>query len=122
MQRDIQLVLERWGNWSKHRVETEVGYSSIAAGFKGLLPEGGATVTCTEDDALIIDSCLGRLKQKRPDEYNLLFDHYVKNISKRAIGRRLKLSEGMIRIKFQMAEGFIEGCLAMLGTKLEMDQ
>ena len=122
MQRDIQLVLERWGNWSKHRVETEVGYSSIAAGFKGLLPEGGATVTCTEDDALIIDSCLGRLKQKRPDEYNLLFDHYVKNISKRAIGRKLKLSEGMIRIKFQMAEGFIEGCLAMLGTKLEMDQ
>lgn len=120
--RDIQLVLERWGNWSKHRIESEVGYSSIAAGFKGLLPETGAIVTCTENDALIIDSCLGRLKQRRPEEYNLLFDHYVKNISKRAIGRQLKLSEGMVRIKFQMAEGFIDGCLAMLGINLEMDQ
>lgn len=119
--RDIQMVLERWGNWSKHRVETEVGYSPIAAGFKGLLPEGGAMSMCTEDDALIIDGCMARLKLKRPEEYNLIFDHYVKNISKRAIGRRLRLSEGMVRIKFQMAEGFVEGCLAMLDIKLEMD-
>ena len=119
--RDIQMVLERWGNWSKHRVETEVGYSPIAAGFKGLLPEGGAMKMCTENDALIIDGCMARLKLKRPDEYDLLFDHYVKDISKRAIGRRMKLSEGMVRIKFQMAEGFIDGCLAMLDIKLEMD-
>jgi len=119
--RDIQMVLERWGNWSKHKVETEVGYSPIAAGFKGLLPENGSMLMCTEDDALIIDSCLARLKLKRPDEYELIFDHYVKGVSKRGIGRKLKLSEGMVRIKFQMAEGFVEGCLSMLDIKLEMD-
>lgn len=45
--RDIQVVLERWGNWSKHKIETEVGYSSIAAGFKGLLPENGSIPMCT---------------------------------------------------------------------------
>lgn len=120
--RDIQMVLERWGNWSKHRIETEVGYSPIAAGFKGLVPENSSMPMCTEDDALIIDSCLAKLKLKRPDEYELIFDHYVKNVSKRSIGRRLKLSEGMVRIKFQMAEGFIEGCLSMLDIKLEMDR
>lgn len=119
--RDIQMVLERWGNWSKHRIESEVGYSPIAAGFKGLLPESTGGISCTENDALIIDTCVGRLKQKRPDEYGLLVDHYIKDISKRALGRKLKLSEGMIRIKFQMAEGFIEGCLAMLDVRLEMD-
>lgn len=119
--RDIQVVLERWGNWSKHKIETEVGYSSIAAGFKELLPENGSIPMCTEDDALIIDSCLAKLKLKRPDEYALIFEHYVKDISKRAIGRRLRLSEGMVRIKFQMAEGFVEGCLSMLDIKLEMD-
>lgn len=120
--RDIQMVLERWGNWSKHRIETEVGYSPIAAGFKCLVSENSSMPMCTEDDALIIDSCLAKLKLKRPDEYELIFDHYVKNVSKRAIGRRLKLSEGMVRIKFQMAEGFIEGCLSMLDIKLEMDR
>lgn len=119
--RDIQKVLVRWGNWSKHRVESEVGYASIAAGFKGLLLEKAPAEVCTEDDALIIDSCMGKLKIKRPDEYALLFDHYVKDVPKRAIGRRLKLSEGMIRIKFQMAEGFIDGCLSMLDVRLEMD-
>ncbi|EMW2232669.1 antiterminator Q family protein [Enterobacter hormaechei] len=74
-----------------------------------------------ENDALIIDSSIARLKQKRPDEYGLLFDHYVKNISKRVLGRKLRLSEGMIRIKFQMAEAFIDGCPAMLDIRLEMD-
>ncbi len=70
---------------------------------------------------MIIDACVGRLKKKRKDEYQLLFDHYVKDISKRAIGRNLNMSEGMVRIKFQMAEGFIDGCLAMLDVRLEMD-
>lgn len=120
--RDIQMVLERWGNWSKHSVGREVGYSPIAAGFKGLLPEGSSITMCTEDDALIIDGCIARLKIKRPEEYELIYEHYVKNKSKRAIGRSLKISEGMVRIKFQMAEGFVEGCLAMLDIKLEMDE
>lgn len=120
--RDIQMVLVRWGNWSRYKIETDVGFSPIAAGFKGLLSEGGTMPKCTEDDALIIDSCLARLKLKRPDEYELIYDHYVKGVSKRGIGRRLKLSEGMIRIKFQMAEGFVEGCLAMLDIRLEMDE
>ncbi|WP_370255952.1 hypothetical protein [Erwinia sp. 198] len=31
------------------------------------------------------------------------------------------LSEGTIRIKFQMAEGFVEGCLSMRDVKWEMD-
>ena len=51
----------------------------------------------------------------------MLVDHYIKDISKRALGRKLKLSEGMIRIKFQMAEDFIDGCLSMLDVRLEMD-
>ncbi|WP_415343938.1 antiterminator Q family protein [Enterobacter hormaechei] len=37
------------------------------------------------------------------------------------LGRKLRLSEGMIRIKFQMAEAFIDGCPAMLDIRLEMD-
>ncbi|WP_232298141.1 antiterminator Q family protein [Erwinia typographi] len=38
--------------------------------------------------------------------------HYTKTFQSGPIGRKLKLSEGMIRIKFQTAEEFIEGCLS----------
>ncbi|RRZ90278.1 antiterminator Q family protein [Erwinia sp. 198] len=115
--RDIKLFLEQWGIWSCQRLEMD--YSPVAAGFKGGLPDTRSDASCTDSDALIVDSCVGRLKQKRPDEYELLVDHYIKDISKRAVGRWLKLSE--IRIKFQMAEGLIEGCLSMLDVKREMD-
>ncbi|EOS93817.1 hypothetical protein SY86_09485 [Erwinia tracheiphila] len=47
-------------------------------------------------------------------------EHPIRDISTRATGRKLKLPEDMIRIKFQMAEGFIDGCLAMLDVELEM--
>uniref|UniRef100_UPI0025B0D27C antiterminator Q family protein n=1 Tax=Shigella flexneri TaxID=623 RepID=UPI0025B0D27C len=35
--RDIQQVLERWGAWVANNHE-DVTWSSIAAGFKGLIP------------------------------------------------------------------------------------
>ena len=34
--RDIQMVLERWGAWAANNHE-DVTWSSIAAGFKGLM-------------------------------------------------------------------------------------
>ena len=35
--RDIQMVLERWGAWVANNHE-DVEWSSVAAGFKGLIP------------------------------------------------------------------------------------
>jgi hypothetical protein len=32
-----------------------------------------------------------------------------------------KVSEGLIRQQLQVAEGYIDGCLAMTGVTLEMD-
>ncbi|MFQ6285529.1 antiterminator Q family protein [Yersinia enterocolitica] len=112
--RDIQLVLERWGGWAASD-NNGVDYSPIAAGFKGLLPSSsGSRLSCNDDDGLIVDSCVARLKQLRPDEYTLLVEYYVFNQSKRSIARYLKKDEKLIRISIQLAEGFIEGCLSNL--------
>lgn len=119
--RDIQLILERWGGWAAND-NSGVDYSHIAAGFKGLLPPTGkCRLSCTDDDGLIIESCLARLLKKRPYEHSLLVAHYLYGISKRSIARARKKDEKIIRIEIKMAEGFIDGCLAALGLKLDMD-
>lgn len=118
--RNIQLILERWGAWSRHRYETD--YSPIAAGFKGLLPENASAASCSDSDAMIVDSCVGRLKQKRPDEYELIQNHYIKDIPKRQLAKKFRCDEKIIRIKLLLAEGFIEGCLSMLEVKLESEE
>lgn len=119
--RDIQLVLERWGVWA--RDNSGVDFSHIAAGFKGLLSRSGGQVdSCCDDDGLIIDAAVGCLRRvRKPDELNLIFMHYVYGQSKSAIARRLKCNEREIRRQLQIAEGFIDGCLSMTGTVLEMD-
>ncbi|EMP7086488.1 MULTISPECIES: antiterminator Q family protein [Klebsiella] len=119
--RDISLVLERWGAWAAMD-SSGVDYSHIAAGFKGLLPQTGKTrLCCTDDDALIIESCLARLRDKKPYEHSLLVAYYLYGISKRKIAKVRKKDERLIRIEIQMAEGFIDGCLSMLNIKLDMD-
>ena len=119
--RDMSQVLERWAGWARSD-SSGVDYSPIAAGFKGLLPQTTKQVmSCCDSDGLVIESCLARLKEKRPDEHSIIVLHYLYNISKRKLAQRAKCDEKLIRIKVQMAEGFVEGCLSMLDIKLEME-
>ncbi|WP_431646515.1 antiterminator Q family protein [Enterobacter hormaechei] len=119
--RDIQKVLERWGGWAASD-SSGVDYSPIAAGFKGLLSQTSKSrLSCTDDDALIIEGCLARLRKRKPYEHSLLVAHYLYGIPKRKIAKARKKDEKLIRIEIQMAEGFIDGCLSMLEVKLDMD-
>ncbi|HHQ6566677.1 TPA: antiterminator Q family protein [Serratia fonticola] len=113
--RDIQLVLERWGVWA--RDNTNVDYSHIAAGFKGLFPPSSTSKpSCCDDDGIIIDAAITRLKvMRRPDELQLLILHYVYGMSKRSIGRMRKTSEGRIRQEIMLAESFVDGCWRSVG-------
>lgn len=119
--RDMQKVLDLWGAWAASDA-CNVDYSPIAAGFKGLLPETDKTrMMCSDNDGLIIEGCMSRLHRRRPYDYFLLIGHYVYGISKRKMAKSRKKSESLIRVEMQLAEGFIEGCLAMLNMPLEMD-
>ncbi len=119
--RNIQMVLERWGNWAASD-SSGVDYSPIAAGFKGLLPQISKTrLSCSDNDALVIEGCLARLQKKKPYEHSLVVAHYLYGVSKRKIAKARKKDEKLIRIEIQMAEGFIDGCLSMLDVTLEMD-
>ncbi|MFI3308914.1 antiterminator Q family protein [Ewingella allii] len=119
--RDIQEVLSRWGFWA--RDNSGVDFSHIAAGFKGLLPEQGSSKkSCSDDDGITIDHAVGRLKAvRKPEELELILKHYVFGQSKSAIARAKKCNEREIRRQLQVAEGFIDGCLSIIGKKLDMD-
>lgn len=119
--RDIQLVLARYGVWAKDN--SGVDWSPIAAGFKGLLPtESNKVESCCDDDGLIVDAAVGRLAAvRKPEEVTLIMLHYRFGLSKRKIAKMYKVSEGLIRQQLQVAEGFVDGCLAMTGAVLEMD-
>ena len=75
--RDIQMVLERWGAWAANNHE-DVTRSSIAAGFKGLIPSKvKSRPQCCDDDAMIICGCMARLKRTTAICIDLLVDYYV---------------------------------------------
>ena len=115
--RDMYEVLSRWGTWA--REDSGIDYSHIAAGFKGLLPQlSSGRLSCSDDDGLLIDGCVSRLKKYKPEEYELVILHHVYGVSLRKIARKRKCSDGTIRKDMQTAEGFICGCLAILNVNL----
>lgn len=119
--RDIQQVLERWGAWAADNTEA-VQWSSVAAGFSGLIPpKVKSRPQCCDNDAMIISSCLARINRSNPDIHNILFDYYVFGKTFMQLAREHGCSDGHIGKKLSKAEGIVEGTLMMLDIPLEMD-
>ena len=112
--RDMYEILDRWGAWAASD-NSGVDWQPIAAGFKGLLPHGKKTrQQCDDDEGIMIDGCVARLRKHRPNEYELIIAHCIVGISLRTISRKRKCSDGTIRKELQTAMGFICGVLSML--------
>lgn len=112
--RDMCEVLERWGAWAAAD-NSGVDWQPIAAGFKGLLPHGKKSrIQCDDDEGLMIDGCVARLRKYKPEEYELVIAHFVIGLSLRTIAKKRRCSDGKIRKDLQTAIGFIDDCISML--------
>jgi hypothetical protein len=112
--RDMYEVLDRWGAWAASD-NSGVDWQPIAAGFKGLIPHGKKSRTqCDDDEGILIDGCVARLKKYRPEEHELVIAHFVIGISLRAIAKKRKCSDGTIRKDLQTALGFIIGVISTM--------
>lgn len=120
--RDIQQVLERFGAWAANNRE-DVTWSTVAAGFKGLIPSKVTSrPQCCDDDAMVISGCMAHLHKSNADMHDLLVDYYVFGMTLRTIAGKLGISHNHASVRLQTAEGFIDGYLAALGVTLEMDR
>ena len=112
--RDMYEVLDRWGAWAAAE-NSGVDWQQVAAGFKGLLPHGKKSrIQCDDDEGIMVDSSVARLRKYKPDEFELLIVHFVIGISLRTIAKKRKCSDGTIRKDLQSALGFVEGVMSML--------
>ena len=112
--RDMYEILDRWGAWAASD-NSGADWKPIAAGFKGLLPHAKKTrQQCDDDEGIMIDGCVARLRRYKPEGYELVIAHFVIGISLRTIAKKRKCSDGTIRKELQTAMGFIEGVLSII--------
>ncbi len=112
--RDMYEIMDLWGAWAVAD-SSGVDWQPIAAGFKGLIPHGKRTrLQCNDDEGILIDGCVSRLKSCRPEEYELVIAHFVIGVSLRAIAKKRKCSDGTVRKDLQTALGFINGVMSVV--------
>lgn len=111
---DMYEKMDRWGAWAADE-NNGVDWQPIAAGFKGLLPHGKKSrLQCNDDEGIMIDGCVTRLKKYKTEEYELVIAHFVIGISLRAIAKKRRCADGTIRKELQSSLGFINGVLSVL--------
>ncbi|HGU6169104.1 TPA: antiterminator Q family protein [Klebsiella pneumoniae] len=112
--REMYEIMDRWGAWAASD-NSGVDWQPIAAGFKGLLPHGKKTrQQCDDDEGIMIDGCVARLRRCKPEEYELIIAHFVIGVSLRAIAKKRRCSDGKIRGELRSAMGFVEGVLYII--------
>lgn len=112
--RDMYEIMDRWGAWAASD-NSGVDWQPIAAGFKGLLPHRKKTrQQCDDDEGIMLDGCVARLRIYNPEEYELIIAHFVIGISLRTIAKKRKCSDGTIRKDLQTAMGFVDGILSVI--------
>lgn len=113
--RDMSQVLELWGAWAASD-NSGIDWQPIAAGFKSLIPDyRKVRFQCNDDEGILIDGCVARLRKYKLEEYELIIAHFVMGISLRKIAKKRKCSDGTIRKQLQNAIGFIEAVAIMTG-------
>lgn len=107
--RDMYEVLDRWGAWAAAD-NSGVDWQPVAAGFKGLLPHGKKTrQQCDDDEGIMIDSCVARLRKYKPEEYELVIAHFIIGISLREGANKQVISsqaDSLIKISRIWADFF----------------
>lgn len=108
-------LMDLWGAWAATD-SSGVDWQPIAAGFKGLLPHGKKSrQQCGDDEGIMIDGYVARLRKYKPEEHELIIAHFVIGISLRTIAKKRKCSDGTVRKELQTALGFIDGVLSTFG-------
>ncbi|HGN2941372.1 antiterminator Q family protein [Proteus mirabilis] len=98
-------------------------YSSIAAGFKGLVPSSRRSRNeCSDSDGLKINKAVLHLRKSNSYLFQLVIMYYVKNDPLRSMATKLGISHNEVAKRLQTAEGFIDGCLSVSNMKLDMDK
>ncbi len=105
--REMYEIMDRWGAWAASD-NSGVDWQPIAAGFKGLLPHGKKTrQQCDDDEGIMIDGCVARLRRCKPEEYELIIAHFVIGVSLRAIAK----NAGVLMEKFEVSYALQWGLL-----------
>ncbi|MFK0090863.1 antiterminator Q family protein [Pseudomonas sp. NPDC090755] len=104
-ERTVEDLLEHWGRW----VVLGSGVSCCASRENDL-----HTPMITDDEALLMDRLVGRLRSRYRESGNVIFKYYTsRDISLMVVGKKLGFGEEKTRQLWKAGTAWIDGALEM---------
>jgi hypothetical protein len=108
---DIKTILTMWGNWARCSTGTEM--SRINVSFKNLINDStSSSLRIDDQQGMLVDSAVVRLKKFDELAYNLVIYHYVYRISQSKLAKQIGKAQSYVTGILRIAEAFIAGQMA----------
>ncbi|OMQ26890.1 antiterminator Q family protein [Serratia oryzae] len=123
MRRNMQEVLERWGRWAASEEYCSlVDWPALSVTPYGTPEPKRSKPGCSDEDGAAIDACVAHMGMMRgADDLLILGQRFIGGHSLRHIADATGENVHGVRTSLAASEAFLEGCLAMLGIRLDMD-
>ena len=101
--RDVEELLTHWGRWCVQGV-----------GVPGcFMPGEGPPAWITDDEALMVDSLVGRLGLRYPECANVIKKYYMHDLPFSAIARKVGFGEEKTRQLWKAGIAWIDGAMEL---------
>lgn len=110
---DTQFLLEQWAKWVLSGGVASIGYPSIQP-FRQLLGSSVKGITITDDEALLIDATVARLKKRDPEMGKIVVTYYLSSAGGMGVvklAQHLKMPEKRVRILLEAGTAWVDGAL-----------
>lgn len=123
MRRNMQEVLERWGQWAASEEYCSlVDWPALSVTPYGTSEPRRSKPGCSDEDGLTIDTCVAHMSTVRPhDDVLMLGLRFIGGHSLRQIAEIVGESRDSVLDSLRASEAFLNGCLVIQGISLDMD-
>lgn len=105
MLEETKTRLREWGTWVRSG-GINPGYAAV-----NLVAGCGGGCTVTDDQALVVDGAVARLKAREPQLGKVVLAYYVRGWDYSMIGIEVKMSREKVRVLLRSAEAWVDGRL-----------
>lgn len=109
---DTIQKLDAWGIWSRDKC-LPAGWIGCCAVIMNFKAGGGIGLPAISDDYIYdINAVMTKMKERKPEHYDVLYKHYVDNKSTRQIAKLLNRSNGWASEMLHSGQAWVDGALS----------
>jgi len=111
---DIDFLLKSWSVWARHDTLSHLAHARVTC-FAKLIASSDSRYSCliSDDDAMMIDRAIAKLRQRDEKCYRALILHYYYRFSVSKIAKTMRIRRAKVDTLLKSAMFYVDALVSM---------